>query len=160
MPWEYHSCSGYFTAPLTEADTNVLTCTLQRSILSIDLNSTSTNQTMDMTTIHKDAPVFNSEELWVDASSRSFNAYGGLVSGTVSKTSPPANSLWQFKPSGASGNWSVDLLAQQADNFTFLARTWNGAYGCFFSDDSGLTQFNISASQSFDGLTGDSNTPP
>ena len=101
----------------------------EKYTLSIDLTSTWTNQTVNMTTIQKTAPVFNSEGLWVDALNRSFYAYGGVVSNTVSDTSAPPNSpLWQFTPSGGSGNWSIVPITQQSSNFSLLDRTWDGAY--------------------------------
>ena len=63
---------------------------------------------MTFNQIDKIAPVLNYVSLWKDASSTTFYAYGGEVSGIsqggTRLISP--NGLWQFTPSGHRGSWS------------------------------------------------------
>ena len=73
-------------------------------------------------------PPVNAEALWVDGNGSSFYAYDGGVSWIVdTPRTPPANGLWQFRPSGASGSWeSIGVPA--SSNFSLLGRVDSGYY--------------------------------
>ena len=65
--------------------------------------------------------------LWLDASNKSFYAYGGEPSTTVSNP-PQPNTLRQFSPSGNAGSWSQVSIIEQAAISTSIVRTVAGAY--------------------------------
>ncbi len=69
--------------------------------------------------------------MWIDsAEGESFYAYNGGRSFSVpfsSQPSLPPNQLWQFTPSGNSGNWSL-VNPPASSNFTDLVRGYSGIY--------------------------------
>ena len=85
---------------------------------------------MELISTHSEAPSLISQALWVDSSGTSFYAFDGGISHVLplsERPLPPPSELWQFTPSGASGNWSlVGPLA--SSNFTTLIRIYHGIY--------------------------------
>ena len=85
---------------------------------------------MELTSTHSDAPALIAQALWVDPSGTSFYAFDGGISYSIALSAQPPtppNELWQFNPSGMSGNWSlVDTPAWS--NFTTLIRGYKGIY--------------------------------
>lgn len=94
---------------------------------SIDLSSSWTNATVGLTSIHSTAPTLVSQALWVDPSGTSFYAYDGGLSYELPIPEAPPNQLWQFTPSGNSGNWS-QVGPPASSNFTTLVRGYAGIY--------------------------------
>ena len=87
---------------------------------------------MELTSTHSEAPGLVGQALWVDPSGTLFYAYdgGGSSSANVPRSErppPPPNELWQFNPSGKSGNWSL-VAPPASSNFTSLIRGYNGIY--------------------------------
>jgi hypothetical protein len=75
------------------------------------------------------APVSNTPALWLDNGSKTFFSYdGGLgLYVNLAEDPPAANELWEFTPSGNSGQWS-QVAIPPSSNFTNLIRTTDGAY--------------------------------
>jgi hypothetical protein len=89
---------------------------------SIDLSASWTNETVLLNRIDKTgAPLFNAANLWMDPSRDFFYSYNGAVSVLSDGIDLPANELWQFKPSGNSGTWSLSDI-EATSNFTDLVR--------------------------------------
>lgn len=82
---------------------------------------------MGLTSIHSTAPTLVSQALWVDPSGTSFYAYDGGLSYELPIPEAPPNQLWQFTPSGNSGNWS-QVGPPASSNFTTLVRGYAGIY--------------------------------
>jgi hypothetical protein len=75
--------------------------------------------------------VLNRATLWADSSNESFYAYDGAVSASANLSVlpvPPDNALWQFVPSGNSGEWS-QVSVSPASYFSTLSRVVCGIYG-------------------------------
>ena len=89
-----------------------------------------TNDTVKLNTIPKgNAPVVNSEALWLAADSKNFFMYDGdeSLSAHSAGKAPPGNELWEFTPSNALGSWSR-VPIPPSSNFTTLTRATEGAY--------------------------------
>ena len=71
-----------------------------------------------------------SQALWADPSGASFYAYDGGITYSLEilyQRQPPPNQLWQFTPSGNSGNWT-QVGSPASSNFTTLVRGYTGIY--------------------------------
>ena len=85
---------------------------------------------MELNTIHSEAPALVAQALWVDPSGTSFYAFDGGISYSVSlseRPPPPPSEIWQFIPSGISGDWSL-VSPPASSNFTTLIRGYQGTY--------------------------------
>ena len=85
---------------------------------------------MELTFTHSEAPALISQALWVDSSGTSFYAFDGGLSYLLQlheQPPPGPNQLWQFTPSGRSGDWSL-VGPPATSNFTSLVRGYYGIY--------------------------------
>ena len=85
---------------------------------------------MELTSIHSEAPALVAQALLVDPSGTSFYAFDGGISYSVplsERPPPPPSELWQFIPSGKSGDWSL-VSPPASSNFTTLIRGYQGTY--------------------------------
>ncbi|KAI0012974.1 hypothetical protein F4779DRAFT_625630 [Xylariaceae sp. FL0662B] len=109
----------------TEPDASASAHTLNTT-LSLKLNQSWTNETVELRSIPKTAPLLSRQIYWVDPRVKTFYTWGGTASGSAS---PPANDeLWRFAADDSGGGQWFQVTQGDYRDFSRLVRPVGAAF--------------------------------
>ncbi|KAI1632010.1 hypothetical protein F4809DRAFT_125862 [Biscogniauxia mediterranea] len=94
--------------------------------LSLSLKESWTNDTVELRSIPKTAPLLNKQIYWTDLSTSSLYAWGGMTSAGLSL--PPTNEIWRFGADGQGGGAWSQVTQQDYLDFSKLVRPSGSAF--------------------------------
>ncbi|KAI1294281.1 hypothetical protein F5Y03DRAFT_373287 [Xylaria venustula] len=91
---------------------------------SIDLTESWTNETVQLRSIPKTAPLLSKQVHWIDSSANSLYTWGGFTS----DNSSPSQALWRFEADGSGGGTWEQVTQRDYLDFTKLKGTFGSAF--------------------------------
>ncbi|KAI0970181.1 hypothetical protein F4678DRAFT_149283 [Xylaria arbuscula] len=91
---------------------------------SIDLTESWTNETVQLRSIPKTAPLLSKQVHWIDSSANSLYTWGGFTS----DNSSPSQGLWRFEADGSGGGTWEQVTQRDYLDFTRLKGTFGSAF--------------------------------
>ncbi|KAI5918600.1 hypothetical protein F4810DRAFT_566507 [Camillea tinctor] len=92
--------------------------------LSLSLKESWTNDTVELRSIPKTAPLLNNQIYWTDLTTSSLYAWGGMTNTELS----PTNEIWRFGADGEGGGTWSQVTQQDYLDFSKLVRSTGAAF--------------------------------
>ncbi|CAJ2512891.1 Uu.00g010100.m01.CDS01 [Anthostomella pinea] len=115
---------GMVTERVNSSDPGASPSYAVNSTLSISLKESWTNETVELRSIPKTAPLLSKQIHWTDPSTSSFYTWGGMSN----TGSPPSNELWRLAADGEGGGAWSPVSQQDYRDFSQLTRPMGAAF--------------------------------